>query len=84
MLDREEYIEQAHLFRMLNERMKAEIATQELLDMVKDEILATTKLPMAVDYLSSELKLTGVFATAMAKLAHYFTSFQTFIVAEAE
>jgi hypothetical protein len=39
---------------------------------------------MAIDFLTSELKLNGVFHTAMAKLAHYFTPFQTFVVGEAE
>ena len=34
--------------------------------------------------MASELRLTGGFATAMAKLPHYFTPFQTFVVAEGE
>ena len=34
--------------------------------------------------MASELRLTGGFATAMAHLPHYFTPFQTFVVAEAE
>lgn len=84
MLDREEYIEQSYLFRTLGERMKQNEAVQDLLGMIKEEILATTKLPLAIDFLSSELKLTGMFHTAMAKLGHYFTPFQTFVIAEAE
>ncbi len=84
MLDREEYIEQAHLFRALGERMSRQMATQELLALVREEILSTTKLPLAIDFLVSELKLMGVFSTAMAKLPHYFTAFQTFVIAEAE
>ncbi len=83
-LDREEYIEQAYLFRALGERMSQNVATQDLLASVREEILSTTKLPLAIDFMTSELKLTGVFSTAMAKLAHYFTPFQTFIVAQAE
>ena len=39
---------------------------------------------ISVKYAGRELKLIGVFSTAMAKLSHYFTPFQTFIVAEAE
>ena len=39
---------------------------------------------MAIDFLTGELKLNGVFHTAMAQLAHYFTPFQTFVVGEAE
>ena len=50
----------------------------------KEEILSTTRLPMAIDFMTSELKHAGVFSTAMAKLSHYFTPFQTFIVAQAE
>lgn len=84
MLDREEYIEQAYLFRVLGERMSREIATQELLGLVKEEILSTTKLPLAIDFLASELRHIGTFSSAMARLTHYFTSFQTFVVAEAE
>lgn len=84
MLDREEYIEQAHLFRALAERVVAGVAAQEALAAIGQEILATTKLPMAVDYLVGELKLVGTLATAMARIPHYFTSFQTFVIAAAE
>lgn len=84
MLDREEYIEQAYFFHVLGERMERNLATQDLLSAVREEILATTKLPMALDFLASELRLTGTFAPAMSRLSHYFTAFQTFVVAEAE
>lgn len=84
MLDREEYVEQAYFFRVLAERARQNMATQDLLHSVREEILATTKLPMAIDFLASELKLTGVFGPAMARLAHYFTPFQTFVVEAAE
>jgi hypothetical protein len=84
MLDREEYIEQAYFFRALSERMQQNVATQDLIASVRDEVLSTSRLPMALDFLASELKLKGVFATAMARLPHYFTTFQTFIVSQAE
>jgi len=84
MLDREEYVEQAYFFRTLRERMLESVSTQDLLVMLRHEILSTTKLPMALDFMASELRMTGGFATAMAKLPHYFTPFQTYIVAEAE
>jgi hypothetical protein len=84
MLEREEYIEQAYLFKALLERGRQSVATQDLLHGLKQEVLATSKLVLALDYLVSELKLQGVFSTAMARLPHYFTPFQTFIVAEAE
>ena len=60
------------------------MATQDLLLWIKEEILSTTRLPMAMDFLSAELKLHGMFSPAMAKLAHYFTPFQTYVIAEAE
>lgn len=84
MLEREEYVEQVHFFTMLAERGQMGTSTQDLLGMVREEILSTTKLPMAIDFLSGELKLNGVFHTAMAKLGHYFTPFQTFVIGEAE
>ncbi len=84
MLDREEYIEQAHFFATLAQRNALGVSTQELLGTVREEILSSTKLPMAIDYLASELKLLGEFHTAMAKLSHYFSPFQTFVIGEAE
>ncbi len=83
-LERDEYIEQAYLFRALGDRLHQNVATQDLLVAIKEELLSTTKLPLAIDYMTSELKLNGVFSTAMAKLAHYFTPYQTFIIAQAE
>jgi hypothetical protein len=84
MLPREEYIEQAYFFRVLRERMQQSASTQELLGSIREEILATTNLPMALEFLEGELKLTGGFATAMQRIGHYFTTFQTFVVQEAE
>jgi hypothetical protein len=83
-LDREEYVEQAYFFRTLRERMQQSMSTQDLLDAVRQEILTTTMLPFAVDFMAGELRLTGGFATAMARLPHYFTPFQSYVVAEAE
>ncbi len=84
MLNREEYVEQAYFFRTLRERMQQDMSTQDLLASLRQELLATTMLPFAVEFMRDELKLTGGFATAMARLSHYFTSFQTFVVNEAE
>lgn len=84
MLEREEYIEQQYFFRALGERMRQQVSTQELLVSIKDEILSTTRLPLALDFLAAELKLHGVMNTAMARLGHYFTPYQTYLVAEAE
>jgi len=84
MLDREEYIEQAYLFRVLAERITAGVAAQEALRAIGEEVLATSKLPMAIDYMVGELKLVGTLSTAMRRLPHYFTPFQTFVIATAE
>jgi hypothetical protein len=84
MLDREEYIEQAYLFRVFAERIVAGIAAQEALATIGQEVLATSKLPMAIDYLAGELKLVGTISTAMARLPHYFTAFQSFVMEKAE
>jgi len=84
MLDREEYIEQAYLFRSFGERVVAGIAAQEALFAIGQEVLATSKLPLAIGYLVSELKLVGTLSTALARLPHYFTAFQTFVFATAE
>jgi hypothetical protein len=83
-LDREEYVEQAYFFRTLRERMLQAMSTQELLVAVRQEILSTTKLPYALDFMAAELRATGGFATAMARLPHYFAPFQAFVIGEAE
>jgi hypothetical protein len=84
LLDREEYIEQSHLFRSLAERIEGGVSTQEALVSIGQEVLATSKLPMAIDYMVGELKLVGTLSTAMSRLPHYFTAFQTFIMTQAE
>ncbi|NQT41361.1 MAG: hypothetical protein HQ581_27985 [Planctomycetes bacterium] len=83
-LAREEYIEQAYFFRAMHERMQQSLSTQDLLESLKHEVLSTTKLPLALDYMSSELRMTGRFGTAMAWMNHYFTPFQTYVICEAE
>jgi hypothetical protein len=85
MLQREEYIEQAYFFRVLGERMQEEnVILQDLLLSVREEILATTRLPLAIDFIATEIKHMGVFAPAMKRMGHYFTPFQAFVVEEAE
>jgi hypothetical protein len=48
------------------------------------ELLSTTKLPMAIDFFLSEVRHQGTMASAMSRLGHYFTPFQTYLVASAE
>lgn len=84
MHDREEYIEQAYFFRTLRERMADNQPAQEILGWLHEEILSTTRLPMAIEFLASELKFSGMLHPAFARLEHYFTPFQAFVVAQAE
>lgn len=79
-LDREEYIEQAYFFRVLRERLGASMATQEVLTHIHEEILSTTRLPLAIQFLAMELKHTGLLSTGFERLSHYFTPFQTFVI----
>lgn len=83
-LPREEYIEQMHLFAVLGQRLRENMPAQEILESVREEVLTTTKLPMAVDFMLAELRHLGAFSTAMDRLRHYFTPFQCFVMAEAE
>ena len=83
-LEREEYIEQAYLFRALFERLPDAVPLQELLEHLRLEILSTTKLPLAIDFMLGELKHSGQMSNAMARLGHYFHPFQTYIMTEAE
>ncbi len=80
----EEYIEQAHFFATLAERMSENVPAQEVLASLREEALATTRLPMAIDFLLAELRHAGLFHSAMRKLPHYFTAFQSFVIGEAE
>ena len=83
-LEREELIEQAYLFRTLCERIDQNMPVQELLPTVREEVLATTQLPLAIDYLQTELVHSGLMGKAMSQLSHYFTPFQTYVIDEAE
>ena len=84
VLDREEYIEQAYFFRVYRDRLLENVPAQEILAHIREEILATTKLPMAIDFLAGELQLNGKVGLGMSRLPHYFTPFQTFVISRAE
>src|SRR6202044_146909 len=47
---------------------------------IDQEILSTTHLPYAIQFLAAELKHTGLLSSGFARLPHYFTPFQAFIV----
>lgn len=84
LLDSAEYIEQAYFFERAEERLKKGDPMQEILVGIRDEVLATTRLPLALDYMRSELNHVGQMASAMRTVAHYFTPFQAYIVGAAE
>ncbi|VTR90872.1 Uncharacterized protein OS=Singulisphaera acidiphila (strain ATCC BAA-1392 / DSM 18658 / VKM B-2454 / MOB10) GN=Sinac_3289 PE=4 SV=1 [Gemmata massiliana] len=84
ILDREEYIEQAYLFRTVRERIADNQPAQDVFLRVGEELLSSTRLPFAVQFVASELKHTGLVANGFAKLPHYFTAFQAFVVRQAE
>lgn len=84
LLDRDEYIEQAYFFRICRERTAENAPAQEVLLGLKDEVLATTRLPIAIDFLLGELNHTGKMGPGMTRLSHYFTAFQAFVVERAE
>lgn len=84
VLDKEEYIEQAYFFRTFYERLEENQPAQEILENLREEILATTRLPMALDVIRGELLLQGRLSAGMAHLSHYFTPFQTYVMEKSE
>lgn len=84
VLDREEYIEQAYFFKTFHERLDENLPSQEIIESIKEEILTTTKLPMALDVLRAEMMLKGRLCEGMAILGHYFAPFQTFVMRQSE
>jgi hypothetical protein len=84
VLDREEYIEQAYFFRVFRERTVANMAAQEVLRHIHEEILSTTRLPYAIQFLGTELKHSGLLSSGFARLPHYFSPFQAFVIGQAE
>jgi hypothetical protein len=82
--DRDECVEQAFFFRTFRERLGENLPAQEILARAHEEVLSSTRLPMAVEFLAAELRHTGRLASGFARLPHYFTPFQAFVVAQAE
>ena len=84
LLESAEYVEQEYFFKTLGERLPEQMPLQDLLAALKYELLASTRLPMAVDFLLTELRHSGSMAIAMSRLAHYFSPFQAYLIGEAE
>lgn len=80
----DEYVEQAHFFATLARRIAENTPTQEVLQSAREEALATTKLPLAIDFLLAELRHAGAMGAAMAKLDHYFTPLQAYLMEAGE
>jgi hypothetical protein len=84
VLEREEYIEQAYFFHAFRERMVDGLPAQEILSRIGEELLSTTKLPLAVSFVNTDMKGSGLMGPAMARIPHYFTLFQAHVVEQAE
>ena len=84
VLEREEYIEQAYFFHTFRERLVNGLPSQDILSRIGEELLSTTRLPLAVSFLHTEIKGSGLMGPAMARIRHYFTPFQTHVINQAE
>src|SRR4051812_22561527 len=84
ILEREEYIEQAYFYRTVRERLEQQLPTQQVMSRMHEEILSTTRLPMAVQFIATELKHTGLVSSGFTRLDHYFHPFQAFVMRQTE
>jgi hypothetical protein len=84
VLEREEYIEQAYFFHTFRDRLIDGLPSQEILARIGEELLSTTKLPLAVSFLHVEMKGTGQMGPAMERISHYFTPFQAHVIGQSE
>jgi hypothetical protein len=83
-LDPSEYVEQAYFFRTFRERLAQNMPAQEILERLHEEFLSTTRIPFAVQFLATEMKHSGLLGNGFARLPHYFTPFQTFVIQQSE
>jgi len=84
MLDRDEYVEQAFFFNAFRERVETDVPAQDALAVLRTEVLAATKLPMAIDIMLTEIKHSGLISPTMFQLKHYFTPFQAYVIHKSE
>jgi len=80
----EEYIEQAFFFETFRSRIEDGYSAQEFLTAIRSKLLATVQLSMAISFLLTDMKHTGILSSAMRRIDHYFTPFQAFVIAESE
>ena len=57
---------------------------QDVLARVSEELLSTTRLPLAISFIATESRVSGLMGPAMTRLSHYFTPFQAFVISRAE
>ena len=69
VLDRDEYVEQAYFFRVFRERLADNLPAQDILTRVHEELLSSTRLPYAVQFLVAELKHSGLLANGFCETA---------------
>lgn len=84
ILAREEYVEQAYFWRTFRERLQDGNPSQEILDGIREELLSTSKLPMAIEFLLGEMKHKGRISDGLVLMPHYFSAFQSFIMTQAD
>ncbi|MGL6097263.1 MAG: hypothetical protein ACRC7O_15875 [Fimbriiglobus sp.] len=82
--DRDECVEQTYFFRNLRGQLADNVAAQDAVARIGDELLTTTRLPMAVAFVATELRHSGLVSSGFLKLPHYFTPYQAFVVQQAE
>jgi hypothetical protein len=84
VLSTDEYIEQTFFFESFLESLDDGITAQEFLYSIRGELLATTQLHKAVDFMLTDVRYTGVLTNSMSRLNHYFSPFQSFVISESE
>ncbi len=82
--ERDECIEQAYFFRTFRERVQENLPAQDVLARLHQEVLPSTRLPYAIEFLATELRHSGRLSLGFGLLPHYFTPFQTFVMKQAE
>ncbi len=82
--DHDECVEQAYFFRNFRERVLENMPAQDVLSRIHQEVLTTTRLPLAIQFVATELKHSGRLSIGFGLLPHYFTAFQTFVMKQAE
>jgi hypothetical protein len=83
-LDREEFVEQAYFWRTFRERLQDGDPSQEILDGIREELLSTSNLPMAIEFLLGEMKQNGRLSDGLVLMPHYFSAFQAFVMTQAD